>query len=132
MTCCRICNSKQKLEYHHINFQKDCNKYIVIDKPQIKKNSICNLVVLCSKCHDKIDRGEIVVNGWKETSDNIILDYHEEEKKTKKKLDSTQIEIVKSYLNNEISAVRAKKILEEKDNISISTNIISKIWKNKY
>ena len=129
---CHICKVNKGLETHHINFQKDCNKYIVVDKPQIKKNSICNLVVLCSKCHDKIDSGELVINGWKETSDNIILDYHKEEKKTKKKLNDNQIEIVKSYLNNEISAVRAKKILEEKDNISISTNIISKIWKDKY
>lgn len=72
---CYLCKSTNKLETHHINFQKDCNKYYVIDKPNIKKNSNANLIVLCSKCHDMIDCGKIVINGWYDTNVGKKLDY---------------------------------------------------------
>ncbi len=72
---CHICKSKNNLESHHINFQKDCDNVKVINKPHIKKNAKYNLVILCSKCHDKIDRNEIIVKGWIKTSDGIMLDY---------------------------------------------------------
>lgn len=49
---CHICNTKKNLEVHHIEMQKNSNKYYVIDKPHIKKNAKYNTVVLCSKCHD--------------------------------------------------------------------------------
>jgi DNA mismatch repair protein MutS len=72
---CHICKSKNNLESHHINFQKDCDDVKVINKPHIKKNAKYNLVILCSKCHDKIDRNEIIVKGWIKTSNGIMLDY---------------------------------------------------------
>ena len=72
---CHICQTKNKLETHHINFQKDCDEVKVKSKPHIKKNKPYNLVVLCSKCHDMIDRNDIVVNGWVQTSDSIKLDW---------------------------------------------------------
>ncbi len=72
---CHICKSKNHLESHHINFQKDCDDVKVIKKPHIKKNAKYNLVILCSKCHDKIDRNEIIVKGWIKTSNGIMLDY---------------------------------------------------------
>ena len=75
---CHICKSKNNLESHHINFQKDCDNVKVINKPHIKKNARYNLVILCSKCHDKIDRNEIIVNGWTKTSNGIMLDYKSE------------------------------------------------------
>ena len=76
MIMCHICESTKKLETHHINFQKDCDDVKVKSKPHIKKNQPYNLVVLCSKCHDEIDRDEIVVNGWVQTSKKIILDWY--------------------------------------------------------
>ena len=72
---CHICKSKNHLESHHINFQKDCDDVKVIKKPHIKKNAKYNLVILCSKCHDKIDRNEIIVKGWIKTSSGVMLDY---------------------------------------------------------
>jgi DNA mismatch repair protein MutS len=72
---CHICKSKNHLESHHINFQKDCDDVKVKEKPHIKKNAKYNLVILCSKCHDKIDRNEIIVKGWIKTSSGVILDY---------------------------------------------------------
>ncbi len=70
-----FCKCKEHLETHHINFQKDCDTVKVKNKPHIKKNANYNLVILCSKCHDKIDRNEIIVNGWIKTSNSIELDY---------------------------------------------------------
>jgi DNA mismatch repair protein MutS len=72
---CHICKCKDHLETHHINFQKDCDEVKVKNKPHIKKNATYNLVILCSKCHDKIDRHDIIVNGWVKTSCSIELDY---------------------------------------------------------
>ena len=76
MISCHICMSTKKLETHHINFQKDCDKIKVVKKPHIKKNKAYNLVVLCSKCHDLIDSNNIVVNGWIDTSNGITLDWY--------------------------------------------------------
>tara|TARA_B110000902_G_C14277263_1_gene575363 strand:- start:285 stop:3227 length:2943 start_codon:yes stop_codon:yes gene_type:complete len=64
---CHLCKSKKNLEVHHINWQKDCNKFYVINKPQIKKNSLANLVTLCRKCHDKVDRNNIMIEGYHDT-----------------------------------------------------------------
>lgn len=73
---CYFCKSKNKLECHHINWQKDFNKNKVKKKqPHIKKNKIYNLMVVCSSCHDKIDRGEIDVKGYKMTSNGVELEY---------------------------------------------------------
>ena len=73
---CHLCHSKNHLESHHINFQKDCDEVKVKNKPHIKRHAKYNLVILCSKCHDKIDRNEIIVNGWIKTSNGIELDYN--------------------------------------------------------
>lgn len=75
MISCHICQDIKNLETHHINFQKDCDDVKVINKPHIKKNKPYNLVVLCSKCHDMIDRNKIIVNGWVKTSKEIKLDW---------------------------------------------------------
>jgi DNA mismatch repair protein MutS len=64
------------LDTHHINFQKNCEDGFVKDKPHMKKNSLANMVVLCKECHHKIDTGELVVNGYKDTSNGRQLDYH--------------------------------------------------------
>ena len=80
MLSCAICDSIKKLETHHIHFQKNCDDVKVIQKPHIKKNKPYNLVILCSKCHDMIDRNEIVVNGWIKTSNNIKLDWYNNKK----------------------------------------------------
>lgn len=64
---CYICKSKKNLEVHHINWQKDCNKYFVKEKPHIKKNSMANLITLCRHCHDEVDRGNITIDGYIDT-----------------------------------------------------------------
>jgi DNA mismatch repair protein MutS len=81
MDICQICNHQPKkneipLETHHIVFQKDFSNGINSDKYHLKKNHKSNLVVLCHKCHDKIDKNEIIVNGWLDTNINNKLDYY--------------------------------------------------------
>ena len=75
-TKCNICNNNEKLETHHIIWQKDFDKNnINYNKFYLQKNNESNLVTLCSICHDKVDRNEIIINGWKETSNGKIFDY---------------------------------------------------------
>lgn len=74
---CEICGSKDKLETHHIIFQKEFNKRNINKKKyNLVKNDITNLVCLCSECHDDVDRENIVINGWV----NKKLDYKKIEK----------------------------------------------------
>jgi DNA mismatch repair protein MutS len=66
MDKCYICSSTNKLEAHHINHQqnfvKNVNGLIKDDKLHIVKDDSCNLIVLCSKCHDKTHNDEIVID----------------------------------------------------------------------
>lgn len=71
---CKLCGMKNKkmhispLETHHIQQQKDAIDGFCGDKPHLPKNSIANLVVLCSECHDKLHRGEYKIDGYYQTS----------------------------------------------------------------
>ena len=51
--------------------QKNANKYGFIKHAH--KNHIANLVVLCDACHDKIDKAELIIMGYKETSCGKVL-----------------------------------------------------------
>ena len=79
---CAICNyfpnneKEKSLEVHHINFQKNADEYGFIKDKSFHKNHISNLVVLCSKCHDKIDTGELHITGYKETSKGKKLEWY--------------------------------------------------------
>ena len=69
MDMCQICEHKAKrsdipLETHHIIFQKDWINGLNQQNFHLQKNHKSNLVVLCSKCHDKIDKNEIIIKGW--------------------------------------------------------------------
>jgi hypothetical protein len=46
------------------------------DKEYIQKNANYNLIILCSHCHDEVDRGNIVINQWIKTSNGIELDWY--------------------------------------------------------
>jgi DNA mismatch repair protein MutS len=71
---CNICKAKDNvsltnLETHHINFQKDCDKFDVVkNKKHMKKNDKANLIILCQNCHNKIHDGEFNISGYIKTS----------------------------------------------------------------
>jgi len=129
---CEICKSKNKLETHHIVWQKDFNNdNINKDKIYLQKNDASNLVVLCSLCHDKVDRNEIIINGWKETSNGVVFDYTLKDEIIEKK-SRYPVEIIEFIKNNkELCGNDAKmcriKIKEEYD-MKISTSTIKSFW----
>lgn len=58
---CSICGAINELETHHIHQQKDSDKYKVLDKEHIGRNSKANLIVLCEECHDKVHRDNVKI-----------------------------------------------------------------------
>lgn len=67
MDSCMACGAKEKLETHHIIPQDDYVKK-KNSKFHVRKNDASNLCVLCMHCHDEIDRGNIIIDGFMETS----------------------------------------------------------------
>jgi len=75
MDSCYICASEDKLEAHHINFQKDfkqtINGLINENKKHLLKDDQANLVVLCGKCHDKLHNNEFEIKGLTKTTKGV-------------------------------------------------------------
>tara|TARA_B110000858_G_scaffold91225_1_gene105396 strand:- start:2957 stop:6040 length:3084 start_codon:yes stop_codon:yes gene_type:complete len=69
---CAICNNESN-DTHHINFQ--CNADIHGFFKNYHKNIEHNLVILCKKCHLKVHKNEIQINGYKDTSEGLKLDF---------------------------------------------------------
>ena len=125
---CHICKSKNNLESHHIIPQKDFDKNNTHKTiKHIKKDNYSNMVTLCSKCHDKIDTSEIIINGWIETSTGKQLDYKISEKIKQTKHTPELIEFItnlKSTNNHKLAIIKIK----EKFNKKISKSTIDKYW----
>lgn len=112
MDKCEICLHKPKpneipLETHHINPQKDTDLrgfLLKLDKTHTHKNKVGNLVTLCSKCHDKIDREDLYIYGYLDTSKGMkLLSITKEEKNTIMNLEN------QGKKNSEISKFLKKK-----------------------
>jgi len=131
LTCCEICKCKEKLETHHIIWQKEFDSNnINKNKISLQKNDSSNLVILCQTCHDKVDRSEININGWIETSDGRIFDYQNNNVITKKtKYTDELIQYItelKSIVNQDQKMAIIK--IKEKFNTKISGKSIVKLW----
>lgn len=133
---CYFCQCTEKLECHHINWQKDFDENnINKEKPHIMKNKFYNLLVVCQKCHDMIDRNDINVKGWVMTSKGIDLDYNivkKKKKSKKRKYNDDTVKKVKDIKNKCKTAKEAKLYIKENFGVKISSTTISKIWKNEY
>ncbi len=110
---CQICektikNGNVPLETHHIVFQKDADKDGYINEYKHKNNSN-NLMVLCSKCHDEIDRGNIVVKGKTETSKGEQVVYQETNETNKQ---DEKIELIESYSNDSATESEIDELIE--------------------
>lgn len=134
MDCCKICNSKDDLETHHIKDQQysDENKMIEHHHQNIKHN----LVQLCKQCHLKVTHGEIIIEGWKETSRGKKLDWKIIEKKVnmKKKFNEKDITKIKEIykINEKLPKKDLIKLYELNHKIKISQSTLKKIIDNKY
>jgi DNA mismatch repair protein MutS len=133
LNCCEICKSKEKLESHHIVWQKDFNSDNINKKKfSLQKNNSSNLVVLCQECHDKVDRDEIIIKGWIETSNGRKFDYEINNlviKKTKYTDELKQyITELKSMVNGDCKMAIIK--VKENFNTKVSSKSILNIWEN--
>jgi hypothetical protein len=92
-----------------------------------KKDNYSNIVTLCSKCHDKIDTYELIINGWIETSNGRQLDYYNQDKPKIIRHSPELVEYIKSlkYLND---SKMARIKIKEKYTKKISTQTIEKYW----
>jgi len=70
---CQVCGQKAS-EVHHINEQKDADKDGYIEG-KFHKNSKFNLVCLCEECHNNVHHGQLIINGYKQTSKGVVLDF---------------------------------------------------------
>jgi len=137
VNCCEICKSKTKLETHHIVWQKDFDDNGFNNKKfYLQKNNTSNLVVLCASCHDKVDRDEIIINGWIETSlgkkfDYQIIDTKQIKNQTQTKYSDELIYYIKSIkkqVNSDPKLARSE--VKDKFNKKISSKSISQLWQN--
>ena len=148
---CQVCQIQTKLETHHIIWQKDFDQnQINKSKFHLQKNDSSNLVVLCQECHDKVDREEIIINGWVETSAGRKFDYQiinittndittndittndiTTKKVTKTKYSEELIEFIKSLKKKVKSDEKIAKLkIKEKFDKNITTKSIVNIWNN--
>jgi DNA mismatch repair protein MutS len=137
VNCCEICKSKNKLETHHIVWQKDFDDNGFNNKKfYLQKNNTSNLVVLCASCHDKVDRDEIIINGWIETSLGKKFDYQIIDIKQIKNQSQTKysdeliyyIKSIKKQVNSDPKLARSE--VKDKFNKKISSKSISQLWQN--
>ncbi len=136
--CC-VCDKKAE-DVHHIKFQCTANSNNIIDT-HIVKDVKSNLVSLCKKCHNEVHNGQLIINGYIQTSNGVKLDYKyisndefKEKKKNNKKYSDSDIQIITS-LKTENPKMTVKQYLiylEKNHNINISSSTFNKIIKNKY
>ncbi len=129
---CEICKTKEKLETHHINFQKDFdNNKINKNLLHLQKDANYNLVTLCTKCHDDVDRNKILIYGWKDTSNGKELNYEINSTYTKKnKYNDDFINYIKSIKTQTLDPKYARIIIKEQYDIKVSTKTINSLWSN--
>lgn len=70
---CGVCKVNKSTETHHIKEQQMANDYGFID--HFHKNKSHNLIPLCDECHDKVHHGNLVIHGYKDTTEGQILDF---------------------------------------------------------
>lgn len=74
---CEICGSTKSLETDHIKEQKDTDEKGFVLNESYHKNEVFNLAILCKSCHLKKTQGQIVIEGYKDTSKGRVLIYYE-------------------------------------------------------
>lgn len=66
--CCEVCNEQQFLVQHHI-----------LGRDVERANDYHNLANICSNCHLKIHRGEVIIEKRVMTTIGFVLMWHNKE-----------------------------------------------------
>jgi DNA mismatch repair protein MutS len=127
---CQVCHKKVKdnevsLETHHIVFQKDANIEGLINEYK-HKNHESNLMIICQKCHDEVDRGNINIIKKVETSKGQELVIENKPQLIEKEEETDINKLIKELHSKKLS----HKLIQErlsKENIKLSLAKISKI-----
>jgi DNA mismatch repair protein MutS len=153
---CMICGDNgltYPLDTHHIVEQKIFDKNN--NTESFHKNKLANLVVLCKTHHDSVHHGNLTINGYKDTTNGLLLDYNDKNNKiqkdqedqeqidkqketkgkTNKKYNNTQIEIIKNIANKLKEQKQSMIIIQnelKKQGMQISPKTIKNILNNSY
>lgn len=128
---CKICKSTNNLESHHIVFQKEFDeKKLNKNKLHYQKDANYNLVTLCSKCHDDVDRHKILINGWVETSNGRELDYEiiQEKPVKQSKYNDELINYIKNLKKETLDPKMAQIKIKEQFNKKLTSKTILSFW----
>lgn len=130
VTECYICKSTEQLDTHHIIHQSKCNSDGLYE--HIRKDAKSNLVVLCKQHHQATHKGKYVFDGYKETSNGIMLEYKEVgTPRKKKKYSQEQIDQILKF-GQDANPTYVKNEFFKKNGIKISTSTIKKILAMTY
>ena len=135
---CEVCDAPAE-DVHHIKFQCTADKDDIIDG-HIDKNVESNLVPLCKKCHNDVHNNKLQIEGYKQTSKGVKLQFNEvsheeftELKQSRKKYNKEIIDFIKQMkIENKTSNKNLKIILEKEHDIKISQSTIIKIINGSY
>lgn len=105
---CQVCGQKAS-EVHHINEQKDADEDGYIDG-KFHKNSKFNLVCLCEECHNSVHHGQLTINGYKQTSEGVVLDFCTQQQ---------PIQAASNDVDNSMQAVRNVIVEMLRDNAKV-------------
>ena len=135
MNHCQVCSKKDDLETHHIKDQQYADNNNMIDHHH--KNVQHNLVPLCKECHLQVTNNQMIITGWKQTSNGRKLEWYMNkpvEVKKKKKFSKEQETIIRQLRAEmkDCKMVDFIKHLEMSNNIIIGQGTLRKILNNNY
>jgi DNA mismatch repair protein MutS len=130
---CEICKNSihHMLEVHHVVQQNQANETGFLPNGG-HKNSLRNLIVLCTKCHDDYHAGKIEIGNIKQTSAGEVREIKMlEQNKKQSKWKNEELNIIHSYLKK-YSNLGLKRLcydLETNEDIKISESSLRAIRK---
>lgn len=110
---CQVCGEKAQ-EVHHINEQRMADDDGYIDG-KFHKNDKFNLVCLCKKCHDNVHHGNLVINGYQQTTDGVVLEYKQKQEKVSHQADASSIDVNEPIIDAIISMLHVNNNMKRKD-----------------
>ena len=127
---CKICGNVAE-ETHHIVEQCDADNNG--NFTHFHKNDMHNLVQLCKSCHDSITYGNLIIEGYIETSEGLVLKYYNVDKKRKPKKYDSVLDTIKSYKSvYDINIKNCISLLKLDCDITISRQTLKNIMNDNY